>query len=102
MHYSTERRQMTRIRLLRMMDLVLQCDVWGKSHRVSIEIDNDGDHRIFIFPHVGNGGTSKTYFCDESRINNYDTANHIFDPNFDKAEAKLVRLMKEIGTEVDT
>ena len=87
---------MTKERLIEMMDLVLSCKHWGHSHSVDIEIDNAGDHEIYIYPNVGNGGKAKVY---ESHPiipipENDDT--HVYDPNFEKAEAEIRRLLQEI------
>lgn len=88
---------MTRERLIQMMDLILKCEYWGTSHRASIEIDNDGDHTIRVYPYVGqNNSKSTVYHCDDSRRLFYTSNEFVFDPNFDAAEARILQLLEEI------
>ena len=86
---------MTRERLIEMMDLVLQCDRWGASHRVHLLVDNYGQHEMYLYPNVGNGGKS-TVFIADSFFPLPDEEGYVLDPNFEKAEKEIRRLMEEI------
>ena len=86
---------MTRERLIEMMDLVLQCDRWGASHRVHLQVDNHGKHEMYLYPNVGNGGKSKVFIAD-SFLPLPNDEEYMHDPNFKRAEAEIRRLLKEI------
>ena len=89
---------MTRERLIEMMDLVLSCKHWGHSHSVHIQIENDGDHQIYIYPNVNNGGKSTVYEAHPIIPIPEGDEGFVYDPNFEKAEAEIKRLLAEIKT----
>ena len=90
---------MTKERLVEITNLILQCDRWGTHHRVHLKIDNSGEHEIYIYPHVGNGGGSATYFakmiipCIEEVGEDFG---YYYDPEFKQAEAHIKKLLEEI------
>lgn len=91
---------MTRERIHQLVDLVLDTGHWGKSNRACIMVDGDGDNWVNIYLNVGSDSPSTTYFSDGWRANTYPDA-HIFDPNFDAAEARLKQLLMEVKGEDD-
>jgi len=87
---------MTTARLIKMTRLVLACRHWGKSHRASITIDNDGDHTIRIYTNVLSGTSeSILFYCDKSRRNDYPSL-YIYDPDFQQAEALIIKCLSEL------
>lgn len=91
---------MTTARLMKMARLVLACNHWGTKHRASITIDNDGDHTITIHANVSDHSESLVFFCDESRIDSYSDE-FTYDPDFQKAEAMLIKCLEELDGDRD-
>ena len=88
---------MTRARLFELADLILECAHWGHSHSANIEIDNAGDHRIYVYPNVGKDGSKSTvYFCNPAFIFEDGKNGFVYDKNFDAAEARIRQLLEEI------
>lgn len=85
---------MTRERLIELVDLVLSCEHWGTSHRVNLMVDNIGDHRMYVYPHVGKGKKSTEYYCNNS-IGGMPE-DFVYDKDFSAAEAHILRLLDEI------
>ena len=88
---------MTRERIHQIVDLVLDCAEWGKENRVSITVDNDGDHTVDLHMNVGEKGSkSIVYYCDAERASTYDPNIFMFDPNFDTSEARIRQHMMDL------
>ena len=87
---------MTRERLIELVDLVLSCEHWGISHRVHIMIDNYGRHELYVYPNVANGGKPISYCVNPLFPIPEGDDGLVFDPNFEKAEAYIRRLLGEI------
>ena len=86
---------MSKRRLIEIMDLVLQCKHWRSSHRAHLTVDNYGDHVLYIYPNVNNGGTATLYYADR-RFAYPDETNYVYDPEFEQAEAHIKNLLEEI------
>lgn len=87
---------MTRKRLFELANLILGCAHWGTAHRVNIEIDNNGNHRIRIHPYVCEKESKSTVYFSDKRYSFIASDEFIYDPNFDAAEARIRQLLEEI------
>lgn len=86
---------MTRERLFELADLILGCAHWGTSHVAEITIDNGGDHRVRVYPNVGDENSKSTiYFCDQRYRFEDGHDGFVYDPNFDAAEARIRQMLE--------
>ena len=91
---------MTRERLHQIVDLILLCEKWGFKHRAELTVDNAGCHEVRVYPYVNQQRVESHTTIYEANPTVYmQDPNYITDPNFDRAEAHIRRLLDEIVVE---
>ena len=85
-------------RLEQMMRLVMQCKPFAGQHIVELQINNGGDHNVYIHWDVGSENSRVMYYeCQDEWWVEHGDNTHILDQNFEKAEAAIRALLEVYG-----